>query len=299
MSLSRIQLHKYRTLPLSQSLEPRSPRQLRRPKHPLVASLPTAETRRLRKRSFPTSIRQNRTTTTKSSGPVIRGTLSQIPAAPTRAPTSHLPTTTTVTRTNQLSTLRKTQNRTDISKLLSTPFHPTGTVGRPGRTSKKHFRCQNLTGTTFQGRLSSGTPTLTGLWPVARQAPSRRQKSSTLPLRSCACNFIVATSLLRSIPSSTRTRAGIWKTIDFVSLESTSSCLPDLISSRASKGDSQSQALAEIQQARVRPLLGRDIPDIPAGQHQGQGISSSLLEKQTQSGIFFCRQVKNPSQTER
>jgi hypothetical protein len=107
---------------------------------------------------------------------------------------------------SQLPTLRKTQNRADISKRLSTPLHPTGTVGIPGRTSKKHFRCQDLTGTTFQGRLSSRTPTLTGLWPVARRAPSRRQKSSTPPLHSCACNSIVATSLLRSIPSSTRVR---------------------------------------------------------------------------------------------
>jgi hypothetical protein len=215
--------------------EPGRPRQLRRPKNPLGASLPTAEIRRLRTRSFPTSIRQNQTTTTNPSGPVIRGTLSQIPAAPTPAPTSHFPTTTTVTLTSQLPTLRKTLKRADISKRLSTLSHPTGTAGSPGRTSKKHSRRQDLTEATFPGRLSSGTPTLTGLWPVARQAPSRRQKSSTLPLRSCACNFIVATSLLRSIPSSTRTRAGIWKTIDFVSLESTSSCLPDLISSRDSK----------------------------------------------------------------
>jgi hypothetical protein len=166
---------------------------------------------------------------------VIRGTQSQIPAAPTRAPTSHLSTTTTATRTSQLPTLRKIENRADISKRLSTPFHPTGTVGNPGRTSKKHFRCQDLAGTTFQVRLSSGTPTLTGLWPVARRAPSRRQKSSTPPLHSFACNSIVATSLLRSTPSSTRIRAGTWNTTGFVSLAYTSTCSPDLISSRASK----------------------------------------------------------------
>jgi hypothetical protein len=235
MSLSRVQLHKVPNPAPKSAARTRKAAAIEKAKKPLVASLPTAETRRLRTRKFLTFIRQNQTTTTNPSDPVIRGTLSQIPAAPTRAPTSHLPTTTTVTRTSQLLTLRKTQNRADISKRLSTPFHPTGTVGNPGRTSKKHFRCQDLTGTTFQGRLSSGTPTLTRLWPVARQAPSRKQKSSTLPLRSCACNSTVATSLLRSIPISTRTRAGIWKTIGFASLESTNSCLPDLISSRASK----------------------------------------------------------------
>jgi hypothetical protein len=163
MSLSRVQLHKYRILPRSPPLEPGRPRQLRRPKYPLVPSLPTAETSRLRTRSFPTSIRQNQATTTSPSGPLIRATLSQIPAAPIRARTSPLVTTTTANQTSQLPTLRKIPNRVDISKRESTPFRPTGIVEGTDRTSKNHFKHLDPTAINFLDRLSSGTLTSTGL----------------------------------------------------------------------------------------------------------------------------------------
>jgi hypothetical protein len=152
---------------------------------------------------------------------VNKGSQSQIPAAPTRAPTSPLLTTTKEIQSSQLPTLRKIRDRVDISKRESTPFHPSGIVEGTDRTSKTHFKCLDPTVTKFPDLLSSGTPTITGLWPVARPVRRRKQKFCTLPQPSIACNSTVATSSLKSIQISTKTPAGTWRITGCAKWEST------------------------------------------------------------------------------
>jgi hypothetical protein len=62
------------------------------------------------------------------------------------------------------------------------------------------------------------------------------------------------------------------------------------------QGDAQAQALAEIQQARVRPLLGRG--SISAETYQiylpaeSQGVGGNLPEAAAHKGISFPKQVE-------
>jgi hypothetical protein len=211
---------------------PRGPRQQRRLPSPLA-------TRRLPPR-LPPRLQ------TRLQPRLPRRIQESSPAVPTPAP-RQVPTTRV--RTSQARTTKKTQpSITPLGR---------GTKARLEITLRKNSKSRGHTTTSIRAPLSSGSPTSTELCPAARPEPVKGPRLYTC--RGCHLGTPAQQEkrLLESHPKTDKAAREHLEENWTYTFGIHEYLLARLDFIEGLQGDSQAQAQAEIQQARVRPLRGR------------------------------------------
>jgi hypothetical protein len=198
---------------------------------------------------------------------------------PTQSSKPRRKTRTQILRTVPVKTLRsqknisrpkKIQEQRKETKKTKTRTQPTnksgvcqirspksGTASVRESTPKKRSTSLPHILTSILALSLSGTLTSTGLWPLALPAQNKKPKFyAPLPLRAPSASTRLTNSWKHT--QNYKVQSGVTsKRVGCISWDFTNTPWPGSISSKDYKETAEAHALAQIEQARVRPLLGR------------------------------------------